>query len=94
MPRRIKRQCLVPVTAMKNGVLVHVSINTSTGHTKATKAKMAVRNASERFAALRIMAFFLWMAGFIAPGFIALRGVALAAAPPEGEDLAAPVDRA
>ena len=69
------------VTTMKNGVLVHVSINTSTGH---TEAKMAVRNASERFAALRIIAFFLWMAGFIAPGFIAVRGVALAAAP-EGE---------
>jgi mono/diheme cytochrome c family protein len=64
------------VTTMKNGVLVHVSINTSTGH---TKAKMAVRSGSERFAAVRIFAFFLGMAGFLA-----LRGVALAAAP-EGE---------
>src|SRR5271166_4313678 len=44
-----------------------------------TKAKMVVRSGSERFAAVRIFAFFLGMAGFIA-----LRGVALAAAP-EGE---------
>jgi len=31
-----------------------------------TKAKMVVRSGSERFAAVRIFAFFLGMAGFIA----------------------------
>ena len=40
-----------------------------------TKAKMVVRSGSERFAAVRIFAFFLGMAGFIALTSLALPAV-------------------
>jgi mono/diheme cytochrome c family protein len=40
-----------------------------------TKAKMVVRSGSERFAAVRIFAFFLGMAGFIALTSVALPDV-------------------